>query len=209
MLRLIIAKPSPFARKVRVGLLEKGISFEAVVDVPWNPDTRAPDHNPLGKIPVLVLEDGSAVYDSRVIVEYLDALAPEPRLIPDEPALRVAHRQVEALADGVCDAVVLIYLERSRAPERRSGDWIDRQRRKVEAGVAEADRLLGSRPDLFDGLGLAGVALGCALAYLDLRLPEFPWRDRHPRLVRFSAVIEERPSFRQTVPEPQVIAPLR
>lgn len=206
MLRVISAKPSPFARKVRVALLEKGIPFETVVDIPWNPGTVAPAHNPLGKIPVLVLEDGRTVYDSRVIVEYLDTLGREPRLLPDEPAARITHKQIEALADGVCDAVVLIYLERSRAPEKQSADWIARQWRKVEAGVATAAEQLGER-DWFvgSGFGLADVTVVCMLDYLDLRLPDFEWRSRYPNLVRLAARLNERPSFQTTRPEPQTI----
>ena len=125
-MKLIIAKPSPYARKVRIALLEKRIPFETLIDVPWNPGTRAPSFNPLGKIPVLVLDDGRIVHDSKVIVEYLETLDLPPRLIPLEPLRRVAHKQIEATADGVCDAVVLIVLEKSRAPALRSADRIAR-----------------------------------------------------------------------------------
>jgi glutathione S-transferase len=158
MLRLISARPSPFARKVRVALIEKGIPFETVVDVPWNPDTLTPAHNPLAQAPVLILDNGLPVYDSRVIVEYLEVLAPEPRLVPEEPVHRLAHKQVEALADGVCDAAVLAFLERSRAPAQQSLGWTDRQLRKVTAGVAVADRILGDGEVVVaPGFGLADV----------------------------------------------------
>lgn len=208
-MQLIIARPSPFARKARIALLEKGIPFETIMDVPWNADTVAPAHNPLGKIPVLLLDDGTSVYDSRVIIDYLETLGRPPQLIPEDAVARLRHRQIEALADGVCDAVVLIVLENQRQPERRSADWIARQRRKIEAGTAEMARQLGE-PEWPAGeeIGLADIAAGCMAAYLDLRLPEFPWRERHPNLAAFSDRLERRPSFQATRPEPQVITPL-
>ena len=208
MLRQISARPSPFARKVRVALLEKGIPFETVVDVPWNPDTLTPAHNPLAQAPVLILDNGLPVYDSRVIVEYLEILAPEPRLVPEEPVHRLAHKQVEALADGVCDAAVLAFLERSRAPAQRSLGWTDRQLRKVVAGVAEADRILGDGEVVVaPAFGLADIAVGCMLGYLDLRLPDIDWRGPHLRLARLADRLARRPSFRDTAPEPQTFAP--
>jgi glutathione S-transferase len=142
-MRLFIATPSPFARKARIALIEKGIAFETVVENPWLPGTAVPQMNPLGKVPALVLDDGTVIHDSSVIVEYLDMLDRAPRLIPEHPTLRIAHRQIEAIADGVCNAVVLIVLERARAPDRRNAEWIERQMRKVAAGVAELEQRLG------------------------------------------------------------------
>ncbi|KPK07893.1 MAG: hypothetical protein AMJ64_05200 [Betaproteobacteria bacterium SG8_39] len=205
-MKLLIARPSPFARKVRVALLEKGLPFETRVDLPWNPGAQAPSLNPLGKVPALQLDDGRTLYDSKVIIEYLETLGLEPVLLPAEPTARVAHRQIEALADGVCDAVVLIVLERARRPELQSADWISRQRAKVEAGFAAADRLLGAKTWFVDdAFGLADVAVGCMLAYTALRLPVFDWRGRHPALAAFGVRIESRPSFAATRPEPQPI----
>jgi glutathione S-transferase len=206
-MKLIIAKPSPFARKVRVALLEKRIPFETVIDVPWNAGTRAPSFNPLGKVPVLVLDDGRIVHDSKVIVEYLETLDLPPRLIPLEAMLRIAHKQIEATADGVCDAVVLIVLEKSRAPALRSADWIARQCSKVEAGTQSLADELGAR-QWFVGsqFGLADIAVGCMLGYLDCRLPEFAWRGMHSNLLAFDQKMLSRPSFATTVPEPQQIA---
>jgi glutathione S-transferase len=206
MLRLISASPSPFARKARVALIEKGIPFETVLDVPWDPDTVTQVHNPLAQAPVLILENEVSVYDSRVIVEYLEELEPEPRLIPEDPAARIAHKQVEALADGVCDAAVLVFLERLRPPEHQGAGWIDRQLRKIRAGTAEADRLLGDGDTVVaTGFGLADVAVGCMLGYLDLRLPDVDWRGPHPALARLADRLAERPSFRDTLPEPQTV----
>ncbi len=209
-MKLVIARPSPYARKARVALLEKGIPFETEVDLPWNPGAVAPGLNPLGKVPILVLDDGRVVHDSRVIVEYLETLGRPPRLIPGEPSLRLAHKQIEATADGVCDAVVLIVLERSRATGLQSADWISRQRRKVEAGTSALARELGARQWFVgEGFGLADIAVGCMLGYLDLRLPEFDWRAGEPNLAAFAERIFARPSFLATIPETQQISEVR
>lgn len=205
-MRLIIATPSPFARKARVALLEKGIAFEAVIDNPWNPGARAPEHNPLGKIPVLFTDDGNTVFDSKVIVEYLEATHPARPLYPAHPMDRVAAKQVEALCDGVCDAVVLIVLERSRPAELQSSDWIARQQAKVEAGVAQAARALGgSEWFIADEYCVADIAAGCMLGYLDLRLPDFNWRAAQPGLLPFFTRVMARDAFTQSVPSAQPI----
>jgi glutathione S-transferase len=205
-MKLVIAKPSPFARKARVALLEKGIAFETEIDVPWNPGAAASKLNPLGKIPILVLDDGRVIHDSKVIVEYLETLGRPPQLLPSDPALRLAHKQIEATADGVCEAVVLIVLERSRAPALQSSDWIARQLRKVAAGTNALANELGPR-QWFVGsaFGLADIAVGCMLGYLDLRLPELDWRSRHANLVAFAESVFARPSFAATLPQTQQI----
>jgi len=205
-MKLLSATPSPYARKVRIALIEKGIPFELMTEAPWNPGTTAPKFNPLGKIPVLMLDDGRVVHDSKVIVEYLEMLGRPPQLLPSDPSLRLAHKQIEAMADGVCDAVVLIVLERSRAPALQSSDWVGRQLRKVEAGTRALGDELGER-QWFVGaaLGLADIAVGCMLGYLDLRLPEFDWRSRHANLVAFGERMFSRPSFAATIPVAQQI----
>ena len=209
-MKLVIARPSPFARKARVALLEKAIPFETEIDLPWNPGAAAASFNPLGKIPILVLDDGRVVHDSKVIVEYLETLGRRPRLLPADAAARLAHKQIEATADGICDAVVLIVLERSRAPALQSSDWIARQMRKVEAGTAALAGELGANEWFVgDEFGLADIAVGCMLGYLELRLPECDWRKPHANLAAFATRIFERPSFQATVPEAQPISELR
>lgn len=206
MMRLVIATPSPFARKVRVALLEKRIPFETIIENPWLPDTRIGASNPLGKVPALLLDDGVVLHDSKVIVEYLETLGRPPALIPAEPAERILHRQIEAIADGVCDACVLIVLERARPLPQQSGEWIARQRRKVEQGTAELSRRLGDRGRFGSvELGLAEIATGCALGYLGLRLPEFDWAARHPNLAGLLERLSARSSFAQTVPIAQIL----
>ena len=207
-MKLIIASPSPFARRARVALIEKGLAFEEVMDAPWNPGAVAPAHNPLGTVPVLILDDGRVLHDTRVIEEYLETLAP-PALIPAEPGPRIEALQVEALADGVADAVVLLVLEEHRRPGMQSGEWTARQRRKVEQGTADLARRLGDRSHFVgEALTAADIAVAAALAYLDLRLPEFAWRPAYPNLVAFSDAMEARDSFRRTKPYAQAIAPV-
>lgn len=207
MMRLVIATPSPFARKVRVALLEKQLPFEAIVENPWLAATRVGVSNPLGKVPALILDDGSVVHDSKVIVEYLETLGRPPPLIPTEPHERILHKQIEAIADGVCDATVLIVLERARVVAQQSADWIARQLRKVEQGTAELARRLGDRPAFGSAeLGLAEIATGCALGYLQLRLPDFDWDRRHQGLEALYRRLSARNSFAQTVPKAQPLA---
>lgn len=207
---LVIATPSPFARKARIALIEKGVDFAVEVDNPWNPGARAPAFNPLGKIPVLVTPEHGAIFDSGVIVEYAEARWPHPALLPVDALERAFARQVEAVADGICDAVVLIVLERARPTPMQSGDWLRRQLAKVEGGVDEMERRLDARAWFVgDAFGLADIGAGCALGYLDLRLPEFAWRARAPRLTAWFAALSCRDSFRQTVPSAQPIDAVR
>lgn len=209
-LKLIIATPSPFARKARVALLEKGLEFTVEVDNPWISGASIAPHNPLKKVPVLVTPDDGAIFDSRLIIEYVEAKWPLPPLLPAAPLARVAAHQVEVIADGVCDAVVLIVLERARPPQLQSRDWIARQMAKIEAGVDEAARRFAGGPWFAaGGFGLADIAVGCMLGYLDLRLPEFPWRERAPSLDMLFGNLSLRESFLATQPSAQPLAAVR
>lgn len=208
-MKLIIATPSPFARKARVALLEKAVPHECVVENPWLPQTRVPSANPLGKVPALVLDDGRVIHDSKVIVEYLEALAPLPALLPSNLFERVEHKQVEAVADGICDAVVLIVQERARPLALQSANWIERQLQKVVGGVSELERRLGDRETFTGhGFGLAEIATICALGYLDLRLPEVDWRVAAPGLRPLFERLAARPSFAASVPVAQELPSL-
>jgi hypothetical protein len=126
-MKLIIATPSPFARKARIALLEKGLAHEILVQNPWQTSIAA---NPLGKVPALLLDDGRVIHDSGVIVEYLETLGVPPPLLPADPGLRVLHRQIEALADGICEAVVLVVTERARPAEKQSAPTGSRGKRR-------------------------------------------------------------------------------
>ena len=207
MLKLISATPSPYARKVRIALAEKDIPFELVTEVPWNSTTATPQYNPLEKLPVLIFEDGSSVYESRYILEVIEARWPEPPLLPADSWERLAARKVEVIADGICDACVLLFWERHRPIEQQSAEWIARQRRKVDGGLRALAEIAGDREWVVgDGFGLADIATGTVLRYLDVRFPEHPWRSQYPNLVALSARLEERPSFANSVPVPQVIS---
>ena len=205
-MKLIIAKPSPYARKARIALLEKGIDCEIFVDNPWLPETTVAEANPLGKVPALLLDDGNVVHDSKVIVEYLETLDASPTLLPAEPQQRIVHKQIEAIADGICDAVVLIALEGARAEDKRSDAWLKRQQKKIVQGVAELERLLDGSESFTDfGLGLAEIVTVCALDYLDFRYPQYNWRADSPGLQGLHERLSQRTSFASTKPQPQVL----
>ncbi len=200
-LKLITSQTSPYARKVRIALLEKKIECEMVEASPWTPDTPVPGHNPLGKVPVLLLDDGTAVYDSRVIVEYLDATSPVSRLIPEPSRQRIVVRRWEALADGICDAAAAIVLERKRPARQQSKEWIERQQAKIERGLGEFARDLNDKPWCNgEGYSLADIATGCALGYLDLRHPAIDWRGEYSNLAKLAEKLGKRASFIDTVP---------
>jgi len=196
-LRLIASLTSPYVRKVRIVLAEKRIDCQLDLDDVWSPQARIHEFNPLGKVPCLIMEDGGAVFDSRVIVEYLDTLTPLARLIPPSGRERVEVRTWEALADGVCDAAMLVRLENTqRAEAQRSESWLARQDAKIRAGVEAMGRGLGDR-HWCSGVtySLADIAVGCALGYLDFRLPHYDWRAEQPALARLHERLATRPSF--------------
>lgn len=200
-MKLVTSLTSPYGRKARIVLLEKKIPFQLQVENPWLPDSPVANFNPLGKVPVLVLEDGVSVFDSRVIVEYLDTLTPVAHLIPREAKARMMVRGVEALADGMVDAAVAVYLEQKRAPERQDADWIALQEHTVQRGLEALGKVLGEKT-LFLGtaMTLADIACICALGYLDLRFPHISWRDAHPNLAGLADKFAGRASFMETMP---------
>lgn len=207
MLRLISATPSPYARKIRIALAEKNIPFELMTEIPWNSTTRTPLYNPLEKLPVLLLEDGDSVYESRFILEWLEVHYPDPPMLPSGIDDRLAARKVEVVCDGVCDAIVLLFWERYRAAEHRSTEWMARQLRKVDGGMRALAEWAEDREFVIgDRFGLADIAVGTVCGYLDVRFAEFPWRIRHPNLATLSDRLERRPSFQGSVPVAQVIS---
>jgi glutathione S-transferase len=200
-MKLIASQTSPYARKVRIALAEKKIECDVVEESPWASNTSVPTFNPLGKVPVLVLDDGSSLFDSRVIVEYIDSVSPVSRLIPEPSRQRIAVKRWEALADGICDAAAAMVIEARRPARQQSKDWLDRQRHKIELALGELAKELGERAWCNgEAYSLADIATGCALGYLDLRHPGIDWRGAHPNLVRLSEKLAKRPSFAETVP---------
>ena len=208
-MKLIIATPSPFARKVRVVLREKNFAFEEIIDVPWNKDTLTKDFNPLGKIPILLQEDAEPLYDSTVIVQYLENLKQSPRMFPLDAKDHIQARLIEATSDGVCDAVVLIYLEHSRSENLRSHAWIKRQEKKIYKGIEYLSDNLGNKKYfLGSDFTIAEVSTISCLEYLDLRFPKFDWRTKHPNLENYWKIHKDRKSFFETKPSAQIIEPL-
>ncbi|MFT0533446.1 glutathione S-transferase N-terminal domain-containing protein [Castellaniella hirudinis] len=201
-MRLIGSLTSPYVRKVRIVLAEKKLDYELILDDPWGPATQLAAHNPLGKVPCLILDENVSLFDSRVIVEYLDTLSPVGRLIPPPGRERVTVKHWEAVADGIMDAAAAAFLELHRRPEGvRSPDLAARQDTKITAALAYMDALLGEQPYCMGvNLCLADIAVGAALAYLDLRTPDLGWRDQHANLARLAEKLDARPSFMSTRP---------
>ena len=192
---------SPYVRKVRVVLEEKRIPYEYVITSPATREAVVGPLNPLAKIPTLERDDGSALYDSPVIVEYLDGLVAAPRLIPQAFADRIEVRRWEALGDGIADATVLISHDyRKPAALRESADWYAKQTLKIERGLAVINKELGDREYCFGAsFTLADIAAGYALGYLDYAWREIEWRKPFPALDRLAARLAARESFRKTV----------
>ncbi len=200
-MKLIGTTTSPYVRKTRIVLAEKKIEYEFVLDSPWEEGTGVPNFNPLGKVPILVLDDDSTLFDSRVICEYLDNAAPNNRLLPQANRERTQVKRWEALADGICDAAANIVLENRRKPTQRSKDWVTRQRDKVERGV---HMMSGDLADATwchgNGLTLADIATGVALGYLSFRLADFDWRSLYPNLAKLHDKLMQRAAFADTAP---------
>jgi len=200
-MKLIGSLPSPFVRKVRIVLAEKKIEYEFEIDNPWKADATTAKFNPLGKVPVLLLDDGKALFDSRVIAAFLDSASPLSRLIPADTRERVEVHRWEALADGVLDAGVTARLENQREAKTRNTPWIDRQMGKVRSGLTAMDAELGDRPWCAgSSYTLADIASGVCLGWLDFRYPKMDWRKDHSNLARHFAKLSERPSFLETIP---------
>jgi glutathione S-transferase len=202
-MKLIGSLTSPYVRKVRIVMAEKRLDYHFEQEDVWTSD-HIEHSNPLGKVPCLVMEGGEAVFDSRVIVEYVDTLSPVGKLIPDRGRERAEVRTWEALADGVLDAAVLARLEHTWSGRRdgeRSQAWVDRQLRKVNAALAAMGKGLGDKP-FCSGIhfALSDIAVGCALGYLDFRFREIDWRGAHANLAKLYDKLSQRQSFIDTMP---------
>lgn len=207
---------SPYARKVRITLAEKGIPFELQTEVPWDSTTRTPQYNPLEKLPVLITntkdhgnEDGeeTAVYESHFIIEWIETNYPAPKypsIYPADKQQELFAKQVQVVADGMMDACVLLFFEKQR--ESPSSEWMARQRRKVDGGLKALSEWVGEREFIIgDKLSLADVAAGSILGYMKVRFQDDGWQVRYPNLKRYSDKLEERESFKDTVPYAQKI----
>ena len=203
-MKLIGSLTSPYVRKVRVVLAEKKLEFQFVEEDVWSKDSTISTANPLSKVPCLIMEGGEAMFDSRVITEYLDTMSPVGKLIPTSGRERAEVKTWEALADGLLDAAIAARLEATwtgRTDAQRCSAWIDRQMDKIHASLAAMERGLADKP-FCSGvhLSLSDVAVGCALGYLDFRFPALDWRNAHPQLARLFEKLAQRPSFIDTCP---------
>ena len=203
-MKLIGSSTSPYVRKVRVVMAEKKLDYTFVLENVWAADSHISASNPLGKVPYLVMEGGDTIFDSRVIVEYLDALSPVGKLIPSTGRERAEIKTWEALADGILDAAILVRLENTfegRSQGQRCPAWIERQMGKVDAGLYALSKGLADRA-YYGGIhaGLADIAVGCTLGWLTFRFPELDWRGQYPNLARLHDKLMQRPSFADTQP---------
>ncbi|MBK0391262.1 glutathione S-transferase N-terminal domain-containing protein [Ramlibacter algicola] len=204
-MKLIGAVTSPYVRKVRIVMAEKKLDYQFVQEDVWAADTTIAESNPLGKVPCLVMEGGEALFDSRVIVEYLDTLSPVGKLIPAVGRERAEVKTWEALADGVCDALILARLEANwagRSKTQRSQAWIDRQLGKAHASVKAMSQGLGDKPFCAGiHMSLADIAVGCTLGYLDFRFTDIDWRTPYPNLAKLYEKLVQRQAFQDTKPD--------
>ena len=202
-MKLIGSLTSPYVRKVRIVMAEKKLDYQHELEDVWASD-KIMKSNPLGKVPCLVLPGGEAIFDSRVIVEYLDTRSPVSRLIPESSRERIEVRTWEALADGILDAAILARLEQTwpgRSAEQRSQAWVDRQLHKVSASLAAISTGLADKPwCLGIHLSLADIAVGCALFYIEFRFPQIEWRGPHANLAKLADKLAARQSFIDTQP---------
>lgn len=202
-MKLLASLASPYTRKVRIVLAEKHIECELVVVDVAPAENLVNQHNPLGKVPTLVLDDGTALYDSRVIVEFLDNSSPASRLIPEGNRERVAVRRWEALADGVLDAGLLVRYESLRPEKERGTDWVAKQVARMKRGLERLNADLGSEDWCHgDRYSLADIAVACCIGWLDFRKPGgIDGRSGHPNLARHYDRLMERAEFADTAPQ--------
>ena len=199
-MKLYYNNTSPYARKVRIVLYEKGLLEKANLEL-INP-REAPENfrslNPLGMIPTLITDDGISLYDSPVICEYLDDSFPEPQLIPKSGADRWTVLKGEALCDGMLDCAFSIVMELRRQPEQQSPEWLERWTSTIFYSLNDIENKLS---DFQGALTLAQINLGVTLGYISFRLNHLQWRDKHPELTKWFSEFSKRPSMSMTHPE--------
>lgn len=199
-MKLLGSTTSPYARKARLVLLEKGIPHEWIVNPPREPGSQVPRVNPLGRIPALLLDDGTCVFDSPVICEYADTLNDDPILVPRaDPLARMRVRRWEALADGIADSAVVMRVESLRPAAHQDPGTLALHGAAIGRALEHAAARLGGAWCEGEALTLGDLALVSALLYLDLRQPERDWRGRHPALARFAASMSARASVKATL----------
>lgn len=199
-MKLIGSYTSPYVRKISIIMLEKGITFEFVNESPWTEASPVPDFNPLGKVPALVA-GGKTWFNSPIIAAYLEQLDKTPALLPDDALQALQVRQLEALADGVCDAALMIVREQMRSPDKQSEEELLRQRQKIQRGLDALERAAAAEQALNgSSLTLADIATACTIGYLNFRRVVPNWCVDRPALVRLVEKMFQRESFARTVP---------
>jgi glutathione S-transferase len=198
-MKLRYSSTSPYTRKVVVTAIELGLRarIELVPTLPFAQDTDLPKDNPLGKIPTLITDGDMVLYDSPVICEYLASLVPGNGLIPGAGEARWGSLRLQALADGVTDAAVLVRLETRRPPAQQSPEWIARQRAAIQRGL---DAMEGDAKEWAEAFAIGQIAVACALGYLDFRFPDQDWRTARPTLARWYQGVSTRASVTATQP---------
>jgi glutathione S-transferase len=209
---LISATPSPFARKVRISMIEKGIAFTTQNEVPWHADTKTRLYNPLEQLPILIPDEGDPVFESTYLMDWLEHHYPQPSMLPADPALAMESKLIHTIAEGVADATLLLFWEMQR--EVISAEWAKRQLRKVKGGLTDLNRRVGDRAFIVgDRFGLADIAVIALLGMQDTVIesqmipawqtyaPDMDaWNVLYPNLKRFEAHHRERPSVKETAP---------
>ncbi len=205
-MKLIIATPSPYARKVRIALIEKKIDYEEIIDVPWNENTLTENKNPLGKIPILLLENKPPLFDSKLIINFLDNYVDDPLMYPTNTDENLKAKLIEIVADGICDALVLICLEKTRTENLISQNWIDRQEKKIFDGFDYIEKDLGQK-QYFVGnhFNIADVSVFSCLGFVHLRFPSFQWKEKYPNLKKYWNKHKLRESLIKTIPKKQIV----
>ncbi|MDC0432849.1 glutathione S-transferase N-terminal domain-containing protein [bacterium] len=206
MLKLLSATPSPFARKVRVVLLEKNIPFELKTINPWNMNADIERFNPLGKIPVLITANNETIYDSKFIIEWIEHNYPDPAVFPTDAKTKFKAQQIQVIADGICEAVILLFFENMRPDPQQSKPWSERQIKKISNGLQALEQQISNDEFCVDNtFGIADISVVSAVDYLSLRFKTYEWRNKFTRISKFVARQSGRQSFIETMPTPQDI----
>lgn len=200
-MKLLYTPNSPYSRKARIVGIEKHLDITLEKVDLASQDCPVNQYNPLGKVPVLILDNEESLYDSRVIVEYLDARSPVTKLVPNEHALRIAVIRWEALADGISDAAVAAMVEQRKPKSQQSEAYIHKQMTKIEQGLTKLNQDISKKKwCVNETFSLADIAVGCMLGYINLRFNEMNWQSAYPELAKHFTILTKRPSFKETAP---------
>jgi len=199
-MKLVGSYTSPYVRKISIVMLEKGITFEFVNDMPYEAQNKVTQYNPLGKVPALVTDDGDVWFDSPIIVQYLELLDIAPALLPREPLASLKIRQIEALADGIMDAGLVSVREQARPPAQQSETELLRQRKKITRSLDALEKYVADGTLNANELNIATIAVACAMSYLNFRRVSPGWCVDRPNLVKLVETLFQRESFARTEP---------